>query len=238
MFFLKKVFKKIAKAFNALTEDEVPKISSLKRNLSRESLKRNCRVLFIDDQPIELVEDLRKEGFSIDQDFSGNDVHNIEKGYYDLIILDYHGVGKKYGKDDGLSLLKTIKRVNPAVYILAYTTRNLSPQQSAEFYTLTDGSLNKESGVGEAISRIEEALKEAAQPERVWAGILKCKSITQNSPEAKDLEKRVMRALINSKQEEVKILLGDTQMGEEGKELISHLIKKLIEIYATKGLSA
>lgn len=237
MKWVNKFFKKISRAFNAFSEDECPRINSLVPNLSREHLKRNCRIIFIDDEKLELVDDLKKEGFSAEQDFSGDNIQNIEKGYYDLIILDYNGVGKRYGEDQGLALLKSIKRVNPSVYVLAYTTQNLSPEKSSEFYTLTDGTLNKDLGVGDSISRIEDALKDAVRPERLWLGILKCKSIPPASKQALELERKVMKAILNAKQEEVNALLGDSLSGGDGKDLILFLAKKLIELKIAPGLA-
>ena len=228
MLWFKIFWKKICRAINAFKQEEVPEFSSLKQNISRDKLKRNSRILFIDDEKIELVEDLKKEGFSADQDFTGNDsLVNIERGMFDLVILDFKGVGKKYGGDDGLSLLRSIKRVNPSLYVLAYTSQNLSPAQSSEFYTLCDGTLIKDIGVADSVQRIEDALRAAAEPKRIWHGILKSMGIEENSDRAKELEKKIMKAILNNKKEEALACLGEEKLGFDG-SLISSLIEKLI----------
>lgn len=89
-----------------------PEISDYNPELTRDDLIRKCRILVIDDQRPALIDDLTKSGFAVEYDAVGDDMTNVEKRLYDLIILDFAEVGKNYGKDHGLSLLKHIKRVN------------------------------------------------------------------------------------------------------------------------------
>jgi CheY-like chemotaxis protein len=101
-------------------------LSEYNPKLSRQELIRRARLLIIDDEKPQLIDDLKKDGFSVDYDAAGNDTAKIEKNLYDLIILDFGEVGKNFGKDHGLSLLKHIKRVNPAAFVLAYTSKSLA----------------------------------------------------------------------------------------------------------------
>lgn len=224
---IKKIWKRIEKALSALVEDDTPSISSFSSNISREKLKRSCRILFIDDEKVDLVNDLKDEGFNADQDYNGTDISKIERGYIDLIILDYKGVGQKYGSDDGLSLLRSIKRVNPAVYVLAYTSQNLPPNKSSEFYTLSDGTLNKDGGVSDSIQRIEEALRESITPERIWGGILKSAGLEPGTDKALELERKVVSALMNAKKDKALAYLED-DLPSINSSLASALIDKLI----------
>jgi hypothetical protein len=72
-------------------------LSDYNPNLSRPELIRRSRILMIDDDQPKLIEDLKADGFSVDYDPTGNDTAKIEKGLYDLIILDFGGVGAKFG---------------------------------------------------------------------------------------------------------------------------------------------
>lgn len=234
---IRKIGRKLGRAFSAFTDDELPTFSSLAINLSRDQLKRKCRILFIDDERVELIDDLKKEGFSVDQDFKGDDISHIERGYFDLVVLDYKGVGKKYGSDDGLALLKAIKRVNPSVFVLAYTSQYLAPNKSSEFYTLSDGNLNKDEGVANSIARIEEALRAAMKPERLWKGILRSRCIEPGTEKAENLEKRVIKAVLNAKKEEALSALGEDQ-GSIGGSLASSLIEKLISFAIDRAFEA
>lgn len=228
MDFFRKLIRKLKRAISAFNDDDTPPFSSISHNISRENLKRNCRILFIDDENVDLISDLRKEGFSVDHDKNGNDVSNIERGYFDLVVLDYNGVGTKYGNDQGLSLLKAIKRVNKSVFVLSYTSQNLPPNKSSEFYTLCDGTLNKDDGVADSIKRIEDALRQAVQPERIWHGVLKGLNIEPNTNKAKQLEKQVVQAVLKSRRDDALRALGETP-GSSENSLIPALIEKLIK---------
>jgi DNA-binding NarL/FixJ family response regulator len=136
-------------------------------SLTRDDLIRRCRILVIDDERPQLIDDLMKSGFAIDHDPTGDDLSKVEAGLYDLILLDFGGIGIKYGKDQGLSLLRHIKRINPGQFILAYTSKSLPPEQS-EFYRLTDGTLYKDAGIQESFAKIEDSLRDALNVVRLW----------------------------------------------------------------------
>lgn len=91
-------------------------IDEVKVSLSRDELLRRSRLLVVDDERPEIVDDLKKARFSVDyeSDITRDNMHVLESSY-DLILLDYGNVGKSFGSDEGLSLLKYIKRINPSV---------------------------------------------------------------------------------------------------------------------------
>ena len=49
----------------------------------------------IDDENPLLIQEMQKEGFAVDHDTTGQDLHNLEGQIYDVAIVDYHGVGRK-----------------------------------------------------------------------------------------------------------------------------------------------
>ena len=95
----------------------------------------------------------------------------FERQIYDLVLLDFGNVGKAFGGDEGLSLLKYIKRVCPSAVVLTYTSKAL-PTAHADFYRLADGTLSKDAGIGESTEKIEEGLRRAWSVDRMWAGFL------------------------------------------------------------------
>lgn len=227
---LKKLGRKMKRLWVALSDDDIPILESLNKNISREKLKRSTRILVIDDDPIDLVKDLQQEGFIIEQDQKGDDISKIERGYFDLVILDFKGVGKKYGNHEGLDLLKTIKRVNPAVYVLTYTTQTLPSTQSSEFYTLSDGNLNKEAGVGESVALIEASLRKSVRIERLWSAILKLLDVSPETPEARDLEKKFLKSVRDNRIEKAKHIFDSEGEGSLKDDLLSMLIEKAFDI--------
>lgn len=142
-------------------------IAQYNPQLTRDDLIHRCRILVIDDQRPALIDDLTRTGFSVDYDPSGDDMGNVEKPLYDLILLDFGGVGENYGKDQGLSLLWHIKRINPSQFVLAYTSKSLPPSQSSDFYKLTDGIMSRDAGIQESFEKLEESLKQTVKVDRI-----------------------------------------------------------------------
>ena len=102
-------------------------IASVNTKLPREELLRISRILVVDDEEPELIKDLRNANFAVDYlpDITSANMNCIDRPIYDLILLDFGNVGKTFGADEGLSLLRHIKRVNPSIVVLSYTSKAL-----------------------------------------------------------------------------------------------------------------
>lgn len=201
-----------------------PDLSKLKPDLNRDELIQRCRILVIDDQRPKLIDDLTKSGFAVEYDAKGDDLKNVEKGLYDLILLDFGGVGEVYGKDQGLSLLRHIKRVNPVQFILAYTSKNLTPEQS-EFYRLTDGTLFKDAGIQESFAKIEDSLRDSLDVERLWKATLALTPVELRST----LEKALMKSIDKKSRDPMKQAL--SAIGSKFKDKIADKsIEKVLDL--------
>lgn len=200
--------------------------------LGREELIHRCRILVIDDQRPALIDDLTRSGFSVDYDPSGDDMGNVEKHLFDLILLDFGGVGEKYGKDQGLSLLRHIKRINPSQFVLAYTSKSLLPHQSSDFYRLTDATLLKDAGIQESFEKIEESLRQAVRVDRMWSATL------ASIPSARDREQlqRAMNISINKKNPENIQRLLRRLPSVAGEKVVEKSIESVIEL-VFKGIA-
>jgi DNA-binding response OmpR family regulator len=166
---------------------EKKRIENLNLKMPRDELVRRSRILIIDDERPELMDDLKAAHFSVDHvaDIGPDKIDLIERSVYDLILLDFGDVGAAFGQDQGLSLLRHIKRVNPAIVVLSYTSKALETRH-ADFYRQTDGVLAKDAGIQESLEKIEDALHKAHCIENVWTGLLSLCDVRRGSPE--DLE--------------------------------------------------
>ena len=110
-------------------------IGDLTLKLPREELVRRSRILVVDDEKPDLIEDLVNSGFAVDylDDITTENVSKVESAIYDLILLDFGNVGKTFGDNEGLDLLRHIKRVAPSIVVLTYTSKALGTEH-AEFY--------------------------------------------------------------------------------------------------------
>lgn len=207
-------------------------IDSLNTPLSRDELLRRSRVLVIDDQRPDIIDDLKKAHFAVDYeaDIDASKIDLIDKQIYDLILLDFGNVGKAFGPDEGLDLLRHIKRVNPAMIVLTYTSKALKSEQ-AEFYRLSDGVLAKDAGISESLEKIEDGLRKAHSIGNIWAGLLKVAKIQPGSSEDQAWQDLLVRGLNKeSKMKQLKDTVKDALGSEEAKKVGIILLTKVIEL--------
>jgi len=207
-------------------------IHDVKLNLSREEILRRSRILVVDDEKPEIINDLKKARFSVDYepDITKDNMNIVDQSTYDLVLLDFGNVGKSFGADEGLSLLRYIKRVNPAIVVLAYTSRALSTTH-ADFYRQTDGALAKDAGIAESLEKIEEGLKKAHSIDNVWLGLITLAGIVPGSEE----DERFQNMLVKGFQSKRKLKTFKQNMltlleNGNAKTIGNILITKLIEL--------
>jgi CheY-like chemotaxis protein len=167
---------------------------SSKDRLPMSVIKDRARLLFIDDQPVPLVDLLQAEGWRVEYWKDVKTLQRLEDGSFDLVFLDIRGVGNAYSPDDeGLELIRRIKSRNPALILIAFTGETFDAEKT-RFFQLADGQLNKSSGGLKAIEMVEELLAERWTGERLWDDV---KSILRESgvPETQvsELEDKVAR---------------------------------------------
>lgn len=210
-----------------------PPLSEYTPTLTREELIRRSRILVIDDETPPLIEDLRREGFSVDHDSIGSEITKINRGLYTIVILDYSGIGRNFGKNQGLDLLREIKRCNPACYVVAYTSKSLKIHQS-DFYRLADATLSKDSGWSETIEKVEASLREAYDVARLWDSVLTlCKA---DNKQRKILTRALAVAIETNNEEHIMAKLGklvgasvsDTLVGSISQSIFSLAVKAVV----------
>lgn len=159
-------------------------LSTFDAALPREVLIQNGRIAIIDDEEPLLIEHIRRSQFSVDHDKTGEDLRNYEAQLYDVVVVDYYGVGQHLGTGQGLDLLRHIQRVSPRTRLIAYTSRSLNASES-EFFRLSHAVLPKDMGLGDSMSLIEDQLRKALSKEHLFEAILTKLSITSGDERIK-----------------------------------------------------
>lgn len=154
-----------------VTFGKQPSLSSFDGAFSRERLIQTGRMVVVDDEDPLIIEDLRKSGFAVDHDKTGDDLTKFDNQIYDVAVIDYHGVGQGLGKNQGLDLLKHIRRVSPRTRLVAYTSRSLTAAES-EFFRLSHVVLPKDMGLSESMALIEGQLRLAFSKEHLFESLL------------------------------------------------------------------
>lgn len=210
-------------------------IKSLKTSIPRDELIRSSRMLIIDDEEPTLKRDLESRGFAVTwvADMEQNTQHQIENGLYDLILLDFAGVGQTMGVDEGLAILRHIKRVAPAVIVLSYTSKSLGSSQ-ADFYRLTDGVLPKDTGIAESLEKVEQALRQANSPENLWKALVSKMDITTGSQQEVELQRRMFGSTGNLKKKQQFIdYVSSTLENKDTKKAAATIAGKLLLLAAS-----
>jgi DNA-binding NarL/FixJ family response regulator len=206
-------------------------IDSMRLAIPRDELRRRSRLLVIDDERPDLVDDLQRGGFAVDyqQDITRQNLNMMDQPLWDLILLDFGNVGTTIGPDQGLTLLRHIKRINPAAIILAYTSKALLADQ-ADFYRLADGVLAKDAGIADSMEKIEESLQKSHSVENTWRALLNLGRITPGSEKDKEWQDLAVRAMEQPKRlAAFKDSVLKVVTNESAQKIGMLLIQKLIE---------
>ncbi len=205
-------------------------ISQMATPIPREQLIKNSRIVIIDDEEPPLKQDLMNRGFAVNwcSDINDSLQQQIESGIYDLIILDFAGVGSTMGSEEGLAILRHVRRVSPGVIVLAYTSKSLDSSK-ADFYRLTDAVLSKDCGIGESQEKIEEALRKAHSPSNLWKALVAKLDYAAGSEQEKLLEKRFIDAHSNtSKKNQLQTFLQNALQDENSQKAALGIMSKLL----------
>jgi CheY-like chemotaxis protein len=209
------------------------RLDSINVGMPREELIRRSRILVIDDERPDLIDDLQRSHFAVDYlaDIRPENLADrLDSNLYDLVLLDFGQVGEGIGREQGLSILRHIKRVNPAVVVLAYTSKALETQH-ADFYRLADGVLPKDAGIADSMRRIEEALQKAHSVENIWRGVLSVAGVQHGSQTDKEWQDLLVRGIKdNSKLPKFKDRLISTVGPEIAQKIAIGLVEKIVEI--------
>ena len=119
--------------------------------------------------------------------------------------------------------------MNPAPFILAYTSKSLTSAQS-DFYRLTDATLSKDAGIEESFSKIETSLRDALNLERIWKALLAVGARDESSRKEMD---RVLNTALKSRNIDLLSEHLRNRIGSAGNgELVDKLIGKMLDLLA------
>jgi len=93
------------------------------KNLSE--IKDITRILFIDDQDMDIIKSIQSQGWKIKHLYDLNDLNNPDFIDSHIVCVDIKGVGKNLQfKGEGLDLAKTIKERHPSKKIILYSSQS------------------------------------------------------------------------------------------------------------------
>lgn len=201
----------------------------MQASLPRSEVIRRSRTAILDDETPEVLPDLRSHGLSIDY-FSSTDEPNfnrLSEAFYDLLLLDYGGIGARFGPDEGLDVLRYLKRVNPSLRILAFTARTFDASK-ADFFRLCDGVIKKDAGIREALEQIEFNLCQIMTPAHQFNALSRTLGLDDGQRE--ELEAVISKA-VKKPALQGQAIAAAKRLGNAGSEkLLEALVTKIIEL--------
>ena len=204
-------------------------VSGMTKALPRQDLIQRGRIAVLDDETPEMLKDLRDNGLSVDHLVSTEDPNfaRLQTAFYDLLLLDYGGIGGRFGKDEGLDVLRFLKRVNPALRILAFTARTFDASK-ADFFRLCDGVVSKDAGIRETLETLEFHLGHVLTPSYQFEALTRTLQLTRD--ERHRVEKVLGKAL-QSPGDHSKASAIIRPLAKGGTEALAEaLIKKILEL--------
>lgn len=100
-------------------------------SLSDDFLRKRLRVLFVDDQPIPQIENLRMEGFNVFHLYDVENIPSVIAQEFHVVFCDIQGVGRRFSVDEeGASLIKELRNGLPYAEIVAYSAHAYQPGSS------------------------------------------------------------------------------------------------------------
>ena len=130
-----------------------------------EKSKFKARIALIDDEEIQHVKRLQKDGYNI-VDYP--DIDNIDdfiRKKYHVVILDIQGIGKDLaGQNGGWGLLKYLKAECPHIIVLMFTGADWSITKYKPLVDLADDFLGKDLEFLDFKSKLDSAIRKAFSP--------------------------------------------------------------------------
>ncbi len=152
------------------------KLEDVVKPLTLEALKRLARIVVVDDEPDSVPTDgLKANGYSVDYwpDLDANRLARLERGEFDVVVLDIQGIVAPGLSDtgNGLGVLRRLKHANPTQTVIACSGQSYSID-AMDFYRAADATLAKPISLIRAMETIDEILRTRIGAGYYWNGLV------------------------------------------------------------------
>ena len=208
------------------------RIEDVEGKFNFDNMRRSIRTLVIDDDEnsFEPFKPLEKQGYGLTFWTKIEDLSQLERGHYDIIILDILGVGQEWSpKEEGFGILELVKARNPGQIIVAYSGETFDFSKK-KFYRMADDMIPKQSvDPAKCKSVIDNLIATRLSPSGVWNQIQAI--LAKNKVPKKKIQKieQKIAAVLeqNPSEEAIREILGRVISDKEVWTAIAILIAKL-----------
>jgi len=210
-------------------------IDKLQFDMPFDEIRKRARILVIDDDPAAFpCTLLEKEGYNVRYWEKVENLHDLENGEFDIIVLDIYGVASlNISPNDGLGVLKHIKKHNRAQLVIAYSGHKHDFSQS-EFWSLADDYLGKPSSLIECKQKIDDLLKSYFTPQHYWnIAVSMLKEAGVKDKKLRSLERQVINSLYGKPQTSKEMIAQSLSIAHHTAATVWVLIQAILRFYAS-----
>lgn len=147
-------------------------------------LREKVKILFVDDEEFEIVEQLRDRMYKI---YYKSDIwYTVEAEPFDIIIMDIRGVANRTRSSmEGFSMAEEIKRAYPEKQVYCYSGMVIM-NEVAEKLNNIDGYIMKDTDIDKWTEKLDSIIRDAVDIDKRWEIIRG--QLVQNNVSDTDIE--------------------------------------------------
>lgn len=187
------------------------KLVQLARLTSPVELRKRVKIVVIDDDENAFpTQTLQDEGYTIDYWPEVKSVERLERGDFDIIVLDIAGVAGKFSPEDGLGMLESLKRQNPMQIVVAFSGQSFDLGKH-RFFSLADDVLPKPVNALKCKQVLDQLIEGRFTVEHMWDSIVAIMQ-RENVPrkEIDKLERSVTQAIARGGKPDYKAIVSSS----------------------------
>ena len=139
-------------------------LSQIELKSSNLELRKQHKILVIDDEAFEPAEYLDRSGFNITTKKDIEHITDVEP--YPVLVCDIHGVGKNLG-GDGTAIITQVNALYPLKYMIVYSSSTFDPALN-KYFNLADDVPRKNQSIQNWSHSLDTGLRTAMCPKERW----------------------------------------------------------------------
>lgn len=185
-------------------------LTALARPMLLHDLRKRTKIVVIDDEPDSFpIKALLDEGFTIEHWPEVKSIDRLERGDFDIIILDITGVAKQFSPDeDGLGVLQHLKDKNPMQILVAFSGQSFDLSKQ-KFFRLADDTMPKPVNPLKCKQVLDHLIESRMTVQHMWetlATLLHSEGVSDK--QIKKLELQVSSAIANGSATDYELIVG------------------------------
>lgn len=185
---------------------------------SFQDIKKRARILIIDDDVFQYLELFRSNGYNVEHWKDVDNLDRLERGDFDVILLDIQGVGKKISDDQGAGVLQHLKRKNPSQLVIAYSNADFTMRYQ-QFFSMADASLEKSADYSQFQLQLDDLLKRRFDIDFYCREMLVAAG--KGPAEIERLMPEIKASIVSADKSKIEALLGDSISVEQFGAVVS-----------------